>query len=110
VDEADLILFNTCSVREKAQEKSLQRPGSGAAPESQGRADWRGWPASKAPKSSSAQTSCSSGSRCRTKHGGSFLMCLCIGSLPAPSAFARTRRKHYFAVSLPTRKTQAKLD
>jgi hypothetical protein len=37
-------------------------------------------------------------------------MCLCIGSLPAPSAFARTRRKHYFAVSLPTRKTQAKLD
>ncbi len=27
VDEADLILFNTCSVREKAQEKSLQRPG-----------------------------------------------------------------------------------
>jgi hypothetical protein len=30
-EEADLILFNTCSVREKAQEKVLQRPRPGQA-------------------------------------------------------------------------------
>ena len=28
-DEADIILFNTCSVREKAQEKSIFRFGAG---------------------------------------------------------------------------------
>ena len=41
VDEADLILFNTCSVREK-RKKGLQRPGPHQAPEGARREDWRG--------------------------------------------------------------------
>ena len=32
-EEADVILFNTCSVREKARGKSVLRPGAGASPE-----------------------------------------------------------------------------
>ena len=35
VEEADLILFNTCSVREKAQEKVFSDPRPGQAPEGQ---------------------------------------------------------------------------
>ncbi len=41
-EEADLILFNTCSVREKAQEKVFQRPGPRQAPQRKRRAHWRG--------------------------------------------------------------------
>jgi tRNA-2-methylthio-N6-dimethylallyladenosine synthase len=40
--EADLILFNTCSVREKAQEKVFSATWAASSTSSQGRADRRG--------------------------------------------------------------------
>jgi tRNA-2-methylthio-N6-dimethylallyladenosine synthase len=42
VDEADLILFNTCSVREKAQEKVFSDLGRVKPPGKQGRTHRRG--------------------------------------------------------------------
>ena len=70
VDEADLILFNTCSVREKAQEKVFSDLGRVKHLKAQGRADRRRRlrrRARKARRSSSARPtsiSCSGRRRC----------------------------------------------
>jgi hypothetical protein len=43
MDEADLIVFNTCSVREKAQEKVFSDLGPRTPPQSQRRQNCSGW-------------------------------------------------------------------
>ena len=63
VDEADLILFNTCSVREKAQEKvfsdlgRVRQPGGGRNHQASTVCGRGVWPANPAPLAGHAECS-----------------------------------------------------